>query len=200
MNSFDPSGAILRPFPKRISHKGHSVTLEPLTVGHVAELWDAVTDAAQSWTHLRYGPFPTIEDFETHVRDLATRDHQPFWAVRPRATARASGWLSLCDVFQADAALEIGSIWYSPNLQRTRAATEAVFLLMQYSFDELGYQRLVWRCLAQNEASHCAADMDSYPKACGAVPSNLREKGAISAGSQCCGPNGQPTKKPFAHG
>lgn len=158
MDSPDQSGAILRPFPKRVLHEGHSVTLEPLTVGHVPELWDAAADAAPSWTHLRYGPFPTIEDFETHVSDLATRDDQPFWAVRPHATKRASGWLSLCDVFQADGAIEIGSIWYSPSLQRTRAATEAVFLLMQHSFDALGYQRLVWRCLAQNEASHRAAE------------------------------------------
>ncbi len=53
----------------------------------------------------------------------------------------------------ADAAIEIGSIWFSPGLQRTRAATEAIFLLMQHAFDDLGYKRLVWRCQALNAAS-----------------------------------------------
>jgi RimJ/RimL family protein N-acetyltransferase len=47
------------------------------------------------------------------------------------------GWLSLCDIYPADGAIEIDSIWYSPRLQRTRASTEAVFILMSYAFDEL---------------------------------------------------------------
>lgn len=157
MNNSDQPDAILRPFPKRMVHDGWSVSLEPLTHLHIPELWDAAVKADESWTHLRYGPFQTIKAFEEHIGDLAGRDDQPFWAVRPHATGRASGWLSLCDIAQADASIEIGSIWYSPSLQRTRAATEAVFLLMRHAFDALGYQRLTWRCLAQNEASHRAA-------------------------------------------
>jgi len=157
MNRTEQPVVVLRPFPKRIVHDGHSVSLEPLTHLHVPELWNAAVNADDSWTHLRYGPFQTIKDLEEHISDFAGRDDQPFWAVRPRATGRASGWLSLCDIAQADASIEIGSIWYSPGLQRTRAATEAVFLLMRHAFDELGYQRLVWRCIAQNDASHRAA-------------------------------------------
>jgi RimJ/RimL family protein N-acetyltransferase len=53
--------------------------------------------------------------------------------------------------------VEIGHIWFAPALQRTRAATEALFLLMRRAFDELGYRRLEWKCNAFNEPSRRAA-------------------------------------------
>jgi RimJ/RimL family protein N-acetyltransferase len=91
------------------------------------------------------------------VVQLIGRGEQPFWAVRHAATGQASGWISLCDIYPVDGAIEIGSSWFSPVIQRTRASTEAVFLLMRYAFDEFGYRRLAWRCLADNEASLSAA-------------------------------------------
>jgi RimJ/RimL family protein N-acetyltransferase len=63
----------------------------------------------------------------------------------------------LCDVYPADGAIEIGSIWFATTLQRTRAATEAIFLLMEYATEKLRYERLVWRCLLDNQASMNAA-------------------------------------------
>lgn len=153
-----PTDLTPRPFPERVPHEGRSVVLEPLSDSHSAELWAAADAAEASWTFLRYGPFSSREAMTETIVELAGRAHQPFWAVRPRATGMAQGWLSLCDVYREDAAIEIGSIWYSPTLQRTRAATEAVFLLMQHAFDELGYRRVVWRCLAQNAASCRAAE------------------------------------------
>lgn len=108
--------------------------------------------------YLRYGPFSTIDALANQVRDLAGRSDQPFWAIRPRTSGAAQGWISLCDIYPSDAAIEIGSIWLSPRLQRTRASTEAVYLLMRHSFDDLGYTRLVWRCLALNAASCRAAE------------------------------------------
>lgn len=146
------------PFPQRVNHQGVSVTLEPLDEKHVTELWAVTLDADQSWSYLRYGPFASSEQLRENVCELASRSDQPFWAVRPNATNMAEGWLSLCDIYPSDASIEIGSIWFSPKMQRTRASTEAVFLLMKHAFDDLGYQRLVWRCLAQNSASRAAAE------------------------------------------
>ena len=70
----------------------------------------------------------------------------------------ATGWLSICDVYQNDGSIEIGSIWFSPTLQGTRYGREAIFLLMCQCMDELGYERLVWRCQAQNKKSFRAAE------------------------------------------
>lgn len=147
-----------RPFPERMPHHGRVVSLEPLQASHLGELWDASLDAKQSWSYLRYGPFPTIDALASQIADFSGRAEQPFWAVRPLSSGAAEGWLSLCDIYPADAAIEIGSVWFSPRLQRTRASTEAIFLLMKHAFDDLGYERLVWRCGALNGPSRRAAE------------------------------------------
>jgi RimJ/RimL family protein N-acetyltransferase len=52
--------------------------------------------------------------------------------------------------------VELGSIWYSPIVQRTHANTEATYLMLKHAF-ELGYRRLEWKCDALNERSRRAA-------------------------------------------
>jgi len=153
-----PISAVPCVTPIRKPHYGKAVTLEPLEKRHVTELWEAARGAKTSWAYLRYGPFDSIDAFSAHVDDLARRDDQPFWGIKPKSTNLAQGWISLCDISPADASIEIGSIWLSPALQRTRAATEAVFLLLSHVFDELGYLRAVWRCQALNSASRRAAE------------------------------------------
>ena len=58
----------------------------------------------------------------------------------------------------ANGVIEIGHIWMSPELQRTREATEAVFLMMRYCFGDLGVRRLEWKCDALNAPSRKAAE------------------------------------------
>jgi RimJ/RimL family protein N-acetyltransferase len=142
--------------PERIPFQGRAVRLEPLGREHVDELWLSASGSDHTWSYLRYGPFASQAAMLEQVMELAAREMQPFWAVRPQDGV-ACGWLSLCDIYPADGAIEIGSIWFATSLQRTRAATEAVFLLMQYALDQLQYQRLVWRCIDANRASMSAA-------------------------------------------
>jgi RimJ/RimL family protein N-acetyltransferase len=54
--------------------------------------------------------------------------------------------------------IEVGHINYAPALQRTAAATEAMYLLMKRVFDELGYRRYEWKCDALNAPSRAAAE------------------------------------------
>ena len=54
--------------------------------------------------------------------------------------------------------IEIGHIWLSPALQRTRQATEAIYVMSRHAFDELGNRRLEWKCDAANAASRRAAE------------------------------------------
>jgi RimJ/RimL family protein N-acetyltransferase len=54
--------------------------------------------------------------------------------------------------------IEIGHIWFAPSLQRTRQATEAIFLLARHAFDDLGYRRLEWKCNSLNSSSRRAAE------------------------------------------
>jgi hypothetical protein len=87
---------------------GQTVKLEPLSADHVCELWQAAEHAEASWAYLRYGPFETEADLAEFVSSLVGRREQPFWAVRPLMTNHAQGWLSLCDVYPMDGAIEIG--------------------------------------------------------------------------------------------
>lgn len=145
------------PMPQRRAVRGAYITLEPLAAGHVPDLWLEVSRYPESFDYLRYGPFENEAALGALVADLAHRGDQPFWAVIP-AEGAAQGWLSICDIYQHDGSIEIGSIWFSPALQGTRAGREAIFLLMCHCMDDLGYERLVWRCQAQNAKSFRAAE------------------------------------------
>ena len=52
--------------------------------------------------------------------------------------------------------IEVGHILFTPKLQRTVAATEAMFLMAQHVF-ELGYRRYEWKCNSLNAPSLRAA-------------------------------------------
>lgn len=143
-------------FPQATGIAGQYVRLEPLSMDHHAALWASAAAAPDSFDYFRYGPFHAPDELAGLLLDLSTRTDQPFWAVIGE-TGQASGWLSICDVYQSDGAFEIGSIWFSPTLQGTRAAREAIFLLMCLGMEKFGYERMVWRCQAQNAKSFQAA-------------------------------------------
>lgn len=146
-----------RPLPARTPLAGVHVALEPLHRRHVDELFEATRGADASFTYMGYGPFATKAELGKWVAAQAALHDPMFWAVRPVASGVASGWISLMEMDPVSAAIELGNIWFSPRMQRTRAATEAMFLLLRRAGDELGYRRLVWKCNALNEASVRAA-------------------------------------------
>ena len=122
--------------------------------------------ADESFTYMGYGPFPTQEALARFIATEAAKQDQHYWAVRPISSGAASGWLSLMNIEPHNAAIELGSIWFSPRLAGTRAATEACYLLLNRAAEELGYRRLVWKCNALNappSAPHSATA--SPPKA-----------------------------------
>ena len=148
-----------RPLPARIPHRGTSVTLEPLAVRHATELWQAAEGhaAADSWAYMGYGPFADAAAMRRHVTAFASAHDPLAWAVRPHVSGAVSGWLTLMEIQPSNAHIEIGNIWFSPRMQRTRAATEAMFLLMRHAMEDLGYRRLTWKCNALNAPSRRAA-------------------------------------------
>ena len=153
--SVDPTP---RPLPARIRIRGRDVELEPLHVRHATELWEAARGADESWAYLGYGPFADQAAMTRHVASFASTHDPMAWAVRPVATGVVSGWLTLMDMQPANAAIELGNIWFAPRMQRTRASTEAIYLLLRLAADELGYRRLVWKCNALNAPSRRAAE------------------------------------------
>jgi len=148
-----------RPLPARIFHKGSSVDLEPLHVRHAPDLWRAVQSDADggSWAYMGYGPFANEAALRGFVGNFAATHDPMAFAVRPHRSGTVDGWLTMMEIHPAHAHIEIGNIWFSPRMQRTRAATEAMFLVMRHVMDDLGYRRLTWKCNALNAPSRRAA-------------------------------------------
>jgi RimJ/RimL family protein N-acetyltransferase len=73
------------------------------------------------------------------------------------SAAKAAGWASYMRIEPAHGVVEVGNILLSPSLQRTRAATEAMYLMARHIFEDLGYRRYEWKCNALNEPSRRAA-------------------------------------------
>ncbi len=151
-----------RPLPPRTALRGTHVHLEPLHPRHTADLWQAAETGTPrgdaSWTYMGYGPFASQDALERFVGDFATQHDSVAWAVRPVATGRVTGWLTLMSIEPKNAAIELGNIWFAPAMQRTAAATEAMFLPLRHAADDLGYRRLVWKCNALNAPSRRAAE------------------------------------------
>src|SRR5262249_50325604 len=72
------------------------------------------------------------------------------------ATARIGGMATYIDIRPSHGSIEVAYIWFAPFLQRTSQATEALFLMLSYAFDDLGYRRMQWRCNALNKKSRAA--------------------------------------------
>jgi len=109
------------------------------------------------WTYLFSGPFATEAAYHQW---LAAREHSEdplFFAVVDGATGRATGLASYLRIDPPHGVIEVGHIAFSPPLQRTPAATEAMHLMMKNVFD-LGYRRYEWKCDSLNAPSRRAAE------------------------------------------
>lgn len=144
------------PFPPHEPIAGRYCRLEPLAAGHARGLWDANArdTEGRNWTYLPYGSYDDFDDYARWVESRAEeRDPQFFAAV---TAAGPVGVLSLMRIDPPNGVIEVGGINFSPLLQRTPAATEAIYLLMRRVF-ELGYRRFEWKCDALNAPSRRAA-------------------------------------------
>lgn len=147
--------------PVHTELRGARVVLRPIDAGNDAAPLYAVSHAPTGdpaiWTYLYDGPFPDLESFRQALEDQAARHDYVFFTVADAADNRPLGIVSYLSIVPEHGVIEIGNIWFSPELQRTPAATEAIFLLARHAFDDLGYRRLEWKCNALNEPSRRAA-------------------------------------------
>ncbi len=147
------------PIPSGRVMEGRFCRLERLDPEkHGRSLFDAnaVDALGAMWTYLPYGPFP---EFEGYLAWLTARAKVPdtiFYAIVDRSTGSALGVASYLRIDPAAGSIEVGHLAYSPLLQRTPAATEAMQLMMTRAFD-LGYRRYEWKCDALNAPSAAAA-------------------------------------------
>ncbi|HXJ02183.1 MAG TPA: GNAT family protein [Micropepsaceae bacterium] len=127
---------------------------------HANDLHAAYGEAqdARDWTYLAAGPFASLEEHRDYLRAESAKRDPLHYAIRDSLTGKAVGTAALLRIDSANGVIEVGHIHYSPRLQRSRAGTEAMFLLMRYAFDALGYRRYEWKCDSLNAPSRRAAE------------------------------------------
>jgi RimJ/RimL family protein N-acetyltransferase len=147
--------------PSRNALNGTLVRLEvPDLDRHAESLFTSShgEGAEELWKHLPYGPFAGQAEFTAWLGQRAESADPLFFAVVDSESMRALGMASFLRIDPAHGVIEIGHIWFAPELQRTQQATEAIYLLAKHAFDDLGYRRLEWKCDSLNEPSRRAAD------------------------------------------
>jgi RimJ/RimL family protein N-acetyltransferase len=146
------------PSPPRTPIVGTHGTLEPLDLErHGDALYDAnALGDGRNWTYLFAEAPASREEYVAYMRSTFLGDDPLCFAVVQQSTQRAVGVASYMRIVPAHGCIEVGHINFSPVLQRTPIATEAMYLLMRQVF-ALGYRRYEWKCDALNQPSREAA-------------------------------------------
>ncbi len=147
--------------PPRFSVTGRFCQIEPLDEKkHLTDLFDAFRKDAEGklWTYMFVGPFADIDSLRAWLRPACASEDPMFYAIVDLESDKALGLAALMRIKPEMGVIEVGNIAYSTALQRTAAATEAMFLLMTAVFDDLGYRRYEWKCDSLNAASRSAAE------------------------------------------
>ena len=148
------------PRPDRHLLHGRFCRVEPLDVGrHARQLYNAnaLDPDGRLWTYLFSGPFAGFEEYRGWLEPKPASDDPLFFAFVDRARDQAVGIGSFLRIEPAHGVIEVGHLAFSPLMQRTPVATEAMYLMMREAF-ELGYRRYEWKCDTLNAASRRAAE------------------------------------------
>jgi RimJ/RimL family protein N-acetyltransferase len=146
--------------PERITLHGSYAILEPLdNAKHGEALWKGTGgDQNQAlWEYMWDGPFPDRAAFDAHLEAKAASTDPLYYAILDPVSNLATGHAALLRIEPKHRVIEVGSLMFAVGLQKSRAATEAMYLLARYVFDELGYRRYEWKCNALNIPSRRAA-------------------------------------------
>jgi RimJ/RimL family protein N-acetyltransferase len=148
--------------PPRSPLRGAHVLLRPVdAAADAVELYEISHPPAGDpaiWTYLPNGPYESPEALREALSRAERSDDPLFFTLLSLPDKRPLGMASYLRITPEFGVIEIGHIWFSGSLQRTIAATEAIYLLARRAFDELGNRRLEWKCDALNAASRLAAE------------------------------------------
>ncbi|MEO1918192.1 MAG: GNAT family protein [Paracoccaceae bacterium] len=138
---------------------GRHCRLEPIDIDrHAVDLFEAFStdETGGIWTYLFTDPFETEADFREWMATACLGDDPLLHTIVDKRTEKVVGLATFMRIDLAVGIIEVGNINFSPLLQSTPAATEAMFLMMQRVFNELGYWRYGWKCDNLNALSHKA--------------------------------------------
>lgn len=161
-----PIGDALPNFKPGDLHKmerleGRYVIVECLSKDkHGADLYEVYgpDSPANMWTYLFQNPVQSQEEWSALLDQMLAAQDRFYYAIVDKESGKALGTFALMRINRGSRVIEVGSVTYSPQLKRTRLATEAQYLLARYVFEELEYRRYEWKCDALNQPSRYAAE------------------------------------------
>jgi RimJ/RimL family protein N-acetyltransferase len=149
------------PLPVSRQLRGSHVLVRPVEPGGDAEPLFAASHPPDGdrtlWTYLPDGPYESAEHLRAMLHWAADSQDPLYFTLATLPGELPLGLASYLRITPEFGVIEIGHIWFGGALQRTTAATEAIYLLASHAFDDLGYRRLEWKCNALNAASRRAA-------------------------------------------
>ncbi|MBW3636020.1 MAG: GNAT family N-acetyltransferase [Armatimonadetes bacterium] len=149
-------------YPSIESLQGETVLLLPLDPTRDAvtlyEISHGTPEREVIWKFLPYGPFADSSQMQTWMQEEMTGKPDPIvFTVFDTHTRRQVGSVALMSINAAHGRAEIGHVWFSPEVHKTKVNTESQYLLLKYLFDFLHYRRVEWKCDSLNHASRTAA-------------------------------------------
>jgi RimJ/RimL family protein N-acetyltransferase len=145
------------PHPPHETLTGKYCSVVPLRAErHAADLWEAMAEdvTGARLTYSFTGPYADRAELQHFLQGVEDSCDPQYYAIE--VNGRALGHAAHLRIDPRHGVIEIGHIYYSPRLARTRAATEAMFLFMDRAF-KLGYRRYEWKCDSCNQPSRAAA-------------------------------------------
>jgi RimJ/RimL family protein N-acetyltransferase len=126
---------------------------------HAGDLHEAnsLDREGRMWTYLLSGPFASFDDYRAWLETKRDSEDPLYFVFVDAARGRAVGLGSYLRIDPAHGTVEVGHLQFSPLMQRTAVATEAMYLMMKTAFD-LGYRRYEWKCDSLNAGSRRAAE------------------------------------------
>lgn len=152
------AGRAVRPVPATLT--GRLVQLVPLNPAvHEDQLHEFLQgpEAESMWCYVSDGPYPNRAEFRQMLERKAASADRVYFTIVDRASHRAVGLAAYLRIVPEHRVVEVGSIQYSPRLQHSAGATEAMYLMARHAFEDLGYRRYEWKCNALHTRSRKAA-------------------------------------------
>jgi RimJ/RimL family protein N-acetyltransferase len=147
--------------PERKATRGRFVVVRPVDAEadapHLYAVSHAPTGDPEIWWYLPDGPYESPEALREQLAVAQTLEDPLYFTLARLPEGRPEGVATYLRISPEHGTIEIGHIWFGQPLQRTAAATEAIYLLLRHAFDDLGYRRMEWKCNALNQASRRAA-------------------------------------------
>jgi len=145
--------------PSRTGMAGRYCRLEPADEAFASELFaaSAVDRDGATWTYLPYGQPHSEDEYRRWMVTTCLGEDPLFFVIVDAASGRAVGQASYLNIKPGQGSIEVGHVYFSPLMKRSRVATEAMYLMMRRAF-ETGYRRYEWKCDALNAPSRAAAE------------------------------------------